>query len=83
MSAVGLNTPGDLGLYLAQSLVATYEASHRMMPRWIASWEVDSSKSLSDTKKAEKLKEAASEIRNLLSMVGRFADGSPPWGTLD
>jgi hypothetical protein len=65
-------TPGDLGLYLSRSLVSTFGASHRMMERWVASWEVDFYKSLTREDKAEKLKEAAREISNLLSMVGEF-----------
>ena len=65
-------TASDLGLYLTRSLVDTYGASHRMIERWVASWEVSFYKSLGASEKAEALKEAAGEISNLLSMVGEF-----------
>lgn len=66
----------DLGLYLARSLVATYGASIRMMQRWVSAWEVSFYKSLSSSdKKPKKLKEAAVEISNFLSMVGEFSRG--------
>ncbi len=65
-------TSSDLAVYLARTLVATYEASHRMIERWVASWEVTFYRSLSSEKKAEHLKDAAREISNLLSMVGEF-----------
>lgn len=79
---------GDLGIYLARSLVATYGASHRMMEKWVASWEVAFYQSLSAKNKAEKLKEAAREISNQLSMVGEFrrrltALEHARWGTTD
>lgn len=67
-----VKTSGDLGMYLARSLVDTYDASHRMMERWVSSWEVAFYKSLSSKEKAAALKEAAGEISNLLSMVGEF-----------
>ncbi len=65
-------TSSDLAVYLSRALLATYEASHRMMERWVAGWEVSFYRSLSSSKKAENLKEAAGEISNLLSMVGEF-----------
>lgn len=65
-------TSSDLAVYLSRTLVDTYEASHRMLERWVAGWEVDFYRSLSSEKKAEHLKEAAREISNLLSMVGEF-----------
>ncbi len=65
-------TSGDLGVYLARSLVDTYGASHRMMERWVESWEVDFYRSLTSNDKADKLKEAAGEISNSLSMVGEL-----------
>ena len=65
----------DLGLYLARSLVATYGASIRMLQRWVSTWEVGFYKSLSSHDKPKKLKEAAVEISNFLSMVGEFSRG--------
>lgn len=65
-------TSGDLGRYLARSLVNTYDASHRMMERWVASWEVEFFQSLGHHEKADKLKAAAGKISSLLSMTGEF-----------
>ena len=66
-------TSAHLGLYLARSLVATYGASLRLLQRWISNWEVTFYKSLSSDDKSAKLKEAASEVSNFLSMVGEFS----------
>jgi hypothetical protein len=63
-------TAGDLGIYLAISLLGTYTASHRMMERWVESWEVDFFSSLSTSDKGKQLKHSALEISNALSMVG-------------
>jgi hypothetical protein len=63
-------TAGDLGIYLAISLMGTYTASHRMMERWVESWEVDFFSSLSTSDKGKQLKHSALEISNALSMVG-------------
>jgi CorA-like Mg2+ transporter protein len=63
-------TAGDLGVYLAISLLGTYTASHRMMERWVESWEVDFFSSLSTSDKGKQLKHSALEISNALSMVG-------------
>jgi len=63
---------GDLGLYLTRALVGTYDASHRMMERWVASWEVAFFHSLGHHEKAARLKDAAGRISNLLSMTGEL-----------
>jgi len=64
---------GDLGLYLARSLAATYGASYRMMERWVELWEVNFFKSLGGRPdRASLLREAAEEISNSLSMVAEF-----------
>lgn len=63
---------GELGILLVRSLVETYGASHRMMERWVESWEVDFYRCLTYGDKGPRLKHAAGEISNLLSMVGEF-----------
>jgi Mg2+ and Co2+ transporter CorA len=71
-------TAGDLGVYLAISLLGTYTASHRMMERWVESWEVNFYSSLNSTEKGtqlkhekgRQLKHSALEISSALSMVG-------------
>lgn len=65
-------TSSDLATYLARSLVATYDASLRMLQRWVSLWEVDFYKSLSHHQKPKRLKDAAREISNFLSLVGDF-----------
>lgn len=66
-------TSGDLGLYLARSLADTYGASYRMMERWVEAWEINFFKSLNgQPDKASRLKEAAKEISNSLSMAAEF-----------
>ncbi len=76
------NGAGDLGAYLARSLVATYGASLRMFQRWVSSWEVEFYKTLGDqgghasqSRPGERktLKAAAVEISNFLSLVGEFS----------
>jgi Mg2+ and Co2+ transporter CorA len=59
-------------MYLTRSLVDTYGASHRMMEGWMSSWEAAFYKSLCSEQKPRRLKEAAIEISNMLSMVGEF-----------
>lgn len=63
---------GELGILLVRSLVETYGASHRMMERWVESWEVDFYRCLTCGDKGPRLKHAAGEISNLLSMLGEF-----------
>lgn len=65
-------TSGDLGLYLARALVDTYEATYRMMERWVESWEIEFFSSLNRGDKARRLKESAGEISNLSSMTGEI-----------
>lgn len=66
-------TSGDLGLYLARSLADTYGASYRLMERWVERWEVNFFQSLNgQPDRASRLKEAAKEISNSLSMVAEF-----------
>jgi Mg2+ and Co2+ transporter CorA len=81
-------TSGDLGVYLARSLVDTYGASHRMMERWAEAWESIFYTSLTCSDKAARLKEAAGEISDLLSMVAEFsrrltAFDHGRWSTVD
>ena len=40
----GEPTAGDLGVVLARTLIDTYEATYRMMERWLSDWEVDFSR---------------------------------------
>jgi Mg2+ and Co2+ transporter CorA len=68
--AVVPKSSGDLGIYLARSLIDTYGASHRMLEGWVSSWEVAFYKSLNCADKSTKLKTAAADISNILSMVG-------------
>ena len=70
-----VKTASDLGLYLTRSLVDTYGASHRMLERWVSSWESDFYAALATSdrsEKAERMKAAAREITDLLAMVGEF-----------
>lgn len=62
-------TSSDLGLFLVKSLTHTYEASHRMMQRWMASWEVEFYTSLKSSDRAGRLKAAAKEISDFLSIT--------------
>jgi CorA-like Mg2+ transporter protein len=64
-------TAGDLGLYLARSLVETYGASHRMLQRWVESWEMQFFSNLGDVK-VDTIQHATTEVSNLLSLVGEF-----------
>lgn len=68
---------GDLALYLARSLVATYGASLRMLQRWVSSWEVTFYETLDgpggDKGEQKSLKSAAAEISNYLAIVGEFS----------
>jgi Mg2+ and Co2+ transporter CorA len=71
-STAAAATPGLLGLYLARSLTDTYDASNRMLERWVEGWEVAFYEALSGRDKARHLAEAAGEISNLLAMTGEF-----------
>lgn len=73
---------GDLAVYLARSLVATFGASLRMLQRWVSSWEVgfyktlgdkDGARSLRGSVERKSLKAAAAEISNFLAIVGEFS----------
>ena len=66
-------TSADLGVYLARSLVGTYGASLRWLQRWVSAWEAAFYKSLTREDKADKLRQAAQEVSNFLSMVGEFS----------
>ena len=62
----------DLGMYLVQSLLQTYDATHRMMERWMAHWEVEFYTSLRCTDRAERLREAAREISDFLYITAEI-----------
>jgi Mg2+ and Co2+ transporter CorA len=64
-------TAGDLGVYLARSLVDTYGASHRMLERWVASWEMRFFRDMG-AGRVDTLEHATEEISNMLSLVGEF-----------
>ena len=59
-------------MYLVQSLLQTYEATHRMMERWMAHWEVEFYTSLQCADRAGRLKEAAGEISDYLYMTAEI-----------
>lgn len=70
-----IKTASDLGLYLTRSLVDTYGASHRMLERWVSSWEADFYAALATSvtkEKSQRMKNSAREITDLLAMVGEF-----------
>lgn len=69
----GEKSAADLGIYLARSLVATYGASLRMLQRWVSTWEVAFYKTLGAEDGGKRLKDAAREISNFLSMVAEFS----------
>ncbi|MEZ0578021.1 CorA family divalent cation transporter [Nocardioides sp. MH1] len=69
---------GDLAVYLARSLVATYGASLRMLQRWVSEWEVLFYTTLGDhddqgDEEPKSLKDAAVEISTFLAIVGEFS----------
>lgn len=67
-----VKTSGDLGICLVRSLLHTYDATHRMMERWMADWEVEFYTSLKCSDRADRLKEAASEISDFLYMTAEI-----------
>lgn len=69
LEATGGGTAGDLGLSLARSLLNTYDASHRMIERWIETWELGFYGRL-NSKDSSVVQHATQEISSMLSMVG-------------
>lgn len=65
-------TSSALGQHLVRALVGTYDATHRMMERWMADWEVTFYTCLSQRDKAERLQAAATEISNYLYMTAEI-----------
>jgi hypothetical protein len=66
--AVGSKTSGDLGIYLVRALIDTYDATHRMMERWMAAWEVAFYTTLKGGERAAGLRAAGSELSDFLYM---------------
>jgi hypothetical protein len=69
---VGAKTSGDLGIYLVRALVDTYDATHRMMERWMAAWEVDFYSTLKAAERAEGLRVAARELSDYLHLTAEI-----------
>lgn len=70
--AVGSKTSGDLGVYLVRALIDTYDATHRMMERWMAGWEVEFYTTLKDTERAAALRRAGRELSDFLYMAAEI-----------
>ena len=59
----------SLGLHLIRTFIDSYDASHRMMERWMASWEVDFHTSLSHLDNAARLESVSEDLNSILYMT--------------
>ena len=67
----GEPTAGDVGVVLARTLIDTYEATYRMMERWLSDWEVDFSR-LIKSAAAPDLKLQQIQISTFLHMASEI-----------